>query len=275
MNYNAVETETIGLCIALEAVSDLANHGLLDLRDIDSLPGEAEVRFSSRAHQQLFLIRLVDFAKERGDQTLTGISGSCLEVLLAACESKSFDRDESINCLRRPVHALNDWLRSKTSLRLWLPTLNLEANLVVPRIEFLYIAGNQAKHNLSRLTAISKRIVKILKEHGHDVLPGHVPLALEDFREHLQEDYFVYYGTWLAELLNNVRWGLQEYLVPTFKDSYYKIHNEELRYEYRFPDSITNPIAREWFWRLMNHVRARPYLKKFCGAHYMKREILH
>lgn len=274
MNYNPVETETIGLCIALEAVSDLANHDLLDLGNVDSLPGEAEVRFPSRAHQQLFLIRLVDFAKEGGDQTLTGITGSCLAVLLAACESKSFDRDESINCLRGPVHALNDWLKSKTSLRLWLPTLNLEANLVVPRIEFLYIAGNQAKHNLSRLTAISKHIVKTLKEHGHDVSPEHIPLALEDFREHLQEDYFAYYGTWLAELLNNVRWGLQEYLAPTFRTSYYKVPDEELRYEYRFPDSVTNPIAREWFWRLMNHVRTGPYLKKFCGAHYMKREIL-
>jgi hypothetical protein len=31
MNYSTAEIETIGLCISLEAVGDMANHALLDL----------------------------------------------------------------------------------------------------------------------------------------------------------------------------------------------------------------------------------------------------
>jgi hypothetical protein len=274
MAYNTAERDTIILCIALEAIADIANHELIELREVASLPGVAEVHFQSRVHQQLFLIRLLDFVKENGDQTLTGVAGSCLDALRTACENKSFDHDGSIASLKEATRTLNDWLTSKTPLRLWLPTLDLEAHLDVPRLDFLYISGNQVKHNLSRLTGLTKRIAQTLKNHGHDVPIEHVLLALDDFREQLEEDYFVYYGTWLAELLNNIRWGLQEYLLPTFRSSYTIDPNDRPRYTYKYPDSITNEVARAWFWRLMNNVRKEPYLKRFAGAHYMKKDVL-
>jgi hypothetical protein len=205
VTYTGAEKEAIGLCIVLEAVDDIVNHALLELRDVESLPGEAEVRFPSRIHQQLFLARLLDFAKEGGDSALTGVAGSCLDVLQAACETKHFDISGSVAALEKSTAELIDWLESRTRLRLWLPSLNLEAQLDVPRSEFLYISGNQAKHNLSRLTGLAKRIAKMLEGHGYRVPLEQIPLGLDDFREHLQEDYFVCYGTWLAELLNNVR----------------------------------------------------------------------
>lgn len=91
MNYNTAELEAIGLCVALEAIGDIANHALLDVpRDVED-GAEIEVRFKSRQHQHLFLIRLLDFAKEGGDGILTGVKGSCLDVLLAACRTRSFD----------------------------------------------------------------------------------------------------------------------------------------------------------------------------------------
>ena len=273
VTYSIAEREAIGLCIALEAVGDIANHALLELTDISSFPGEAEVRFPSRAHQQLFLARLLDFAKETGDESLTGVKGSCLSVLQAACESRCFDQSNSVAFLEKPTAALVDWLAAKTPLKLWLPSLNLEVTLNVPRIEFLYISGNQAKHNLSRLTALSKRIRSLLSDHGHDVTLEQVPLALDDFQEHLQEDYFSYYGTWLVELLNNVRWGLQEYLLPTFKVSLKRVPDDDIRYMYEYPAAIVNLVPRAWFWRLMNNVRAGPSLKRFEGAHYLKRQV--
>jgi hypothetical protein len=90
----------------------------------------------------------------------------------------------------------------------------------VPRIEFLFILGNHVKHNLSRLTEVSRRVADILAGHGHQVQLEQVPLALDDFQEHLGEDYFAYYGSWLAELVNNVRWGIQDYVLPTFREAY-------------------------------------------------------
>lgn len=274
MTYSAIEREAIGLSIALEAVDDIVNHALLNIRELEGQAGEAEVHFPTRIHQSMFLIRLLDFAKEGGDATLTGVSGSCLAVLQAACVSRSFDANDSVTALRQSTTALATWLDATTPLTLWLPSLNVEANLVVPRHQFLYIAGNQAKHNTSRLTGISKSIAAMLTESGYPTLPAQVPIALGDFHEHLQEDYFAYYGTWLAELLNNVRWGVQHYLLPTFRSSFTPDASGSIAYTYRYPATISNAVPREWFWRLMNNIRIGPYLKPFTGTSYAKREVL-
>jgi len=272
MTYNAVETETIGLCICVEALGDIANHALLTLRDVSAYPGEAEVLFHDGTHRDLFLIRLLDFVKERGSKQLTGINGSCLDVLKKACTTRSFDVDGSVTDLRTSIQALEDWLGQKKSITLWLPTLNINATLDVSRLEFLNITGNHSKHNLSRLTVVSREVVKMLKDHGYSVPEEQIPLALDDFREHLAENYFIYYSTWLAELLNNVRWGIQVYLSPTFMRSYRAGPEGSLVYSYEYPSDIQQDIPRQWFWRLMNNVRARPYLKKFVGARYLKEE---
>lgn len=272
MTYSAAETETIGLCICVEALGDIANHVLLNLRDVSAHPGEAEVLFHDRAHRDLFLIRLLDFVKESGSKQLTGIAGSCLAVLKEACATGSFDVDGSVSDLRNSIQVLEDWLSHKRSITLWLPTLNINATLDVSRLEFLNITGNHSKHNLSRLTGISRDVAKMLKEHGYSVPEEQIPLALDDFREHLAENYFICYSTWLAELLNNVRWGIQAYLSPTFARSYRAGPEGSLAYSYQYPSDIQQDIPRQWFWRLMNNVRACPYLKKFVGARYLKEE---
>lgn len=274
MEYNDAEKEAIGLCIATEAVDDIVNHALLELRDVASFPGECEVYFRSHVHQQLFLIRLLDFAGEKGDRALTGVTGSCLEVLGAACKTRAFDSKGSVEALAASTGALSDWLHTDTPFRLWLPSLDLDANLVIPRLDYLYVAANQSKHNLSRLTRVSKRIRGILADHGHEVHIEQIPVALDDFYEHLQDDYFVYYGMWLAELLNNIRWGLQDYLLPIFRASYTRDFEEKVRYGYRYPQNIRADAAQAWFWRLMNNVRRGPPFKRFSGAHYLKKPAI-
>lgn len=274
MNYSAHEREVIGLCIALEALDDIVNRALLQVNTDSGGVGTASVQFPTRVHQSLFLIRLLDFATEGGDATLTGVQGSCLAVLQAACNSKSFDIDRSATSLQASTAKLADWLNASTPLTLWLPSLNINADLVVPRHEFLYIAGNQAKHNTSRLTGLSKRIAAMLTANGYPTLPEQVPLALEDFHEHLQEDYFLYYGSWLAELLNNLRWGIHLYLLPTFRSSFTPDPDGSIAYSYSFPPEVTNPVPREWFWRLMNKVRSGPYIEPFEASKYAKKELL-
>jgi hypothetical protein len=170
------------------------------------------------------------------------------------------------------VKELDDWLNYKTPIKLWLPTLDIEADIEVSRLDFIAISGNHFKHNLSRLTGVSKHIHSILDSNGYSVPIEQIPLALDDFREHLQENYFIYYGTWLAELLNNIRWGLQDYLLPTFRASYTKDNPDDIRYRYEHPEEIKQEVPRQWFWRLMNNIRTGPYLKKFSGAHYLKEQ---
>jgi len=275
MTINIIEREAIGLCIVCEAIEDIVNHMLLDIRYGDDLSGEATAYFPTPVHQQLFLIRLLDFAKEGGDTALTGVKGACLDVLIATCENKSFDVQESIGLLKKATESLKEWLYTPTTLKLWLPTIDVEIDLKVPRLQLLFISANQAKHNLSRLTGLARSIHEMLKSHGHDVPLEQIPLALEDFREHLNEDFFIYYGTWLAELINEVRWGIQQYLLPTFQTSY-RLAPEinEIAYRYEYPASIKGVIPRSWFWRLMNHIRSGPCVKRFRTAKYFKMEHL-
>lgn len=272
MTYSAAERETIGLCICLEAVGDIANHALLMFRDVSAYPGEAEVIFQTSVHRDLFLIRLLDFVKENGSKQLTGVTGSCLAVLKEACTTKSFDVNGSVTDLRNSIEALESWLGYKKAITLWLPTLDIKATIDVSRLEFLKIVGNHSKHNLSRLTGVSRDVAQLLSNHGYSVPEEQIPLALEDFREHLAENYFIYYSTWLAELLNNIRWGIQTYLTPTFTRSYRAGLEDSPIYDYEYPSDIRQDIPRQWFLRLMNNVRARPYLKKFVGARYLKEE---
>lgn len=268
---NSTEREAIGLCISLEALNDIVNHALLDVRESSREPGESEIYFKDFVHQSLFVIRFLDFAKEVGDSKLTGVSGSCVNVLKEACRSKSYDVNDSVNELERPLDKLQEWLNFKGPLKLWLPTINIEAKIEITRMKFLEISGNHSKHNLSRLTDVSKQIHQVLTEYDYDVPIELIPLALEDFQEHLDENYFIYYGTWMTQLLNDVRWGIQRYLEPTYT-SCFKQDRDGFSYKYEYPDEFENEIAKQWFWRLMNHIRSAPYVKKFSAPSIFKEQ---
>jgi len=269
MDLNSIERETIGLCISLEALNDIVNHALLDVRESSRNRGESEVYFKDFVHRSLFVIRFLDFAKEVGDSKLTGVSGSCIDVLKEACRSKNYDIHDGVKELELPLEELQKWLDFKAPIKLWLPTLNIEAEIEISRMEFLKISGNYSKHNISRLTGVSKQIHQVLSEHNYDVPIELIPLALEDFREHLDENYFIYYGTWMSQLLNDVRWGIQRYLEPTYI-SCYKQGTDRFSYKYEYPDKLKNEIAKQWFWRLMNHNRAAPYVKRFSAPSIFK-----
>jgi len=262
MNLSNKERESIGLCICLEAVNEIINNAVLDVRISSRIPGEALIYFKDLVHRSLFIIRTLDFAKETGDSTLTGVSGSCVDILEKVCAESEFGTDDSVRELKRAVKNLKDWLNRKSPMKLWLPTLNLDAEIEVSRIEFLKISGNSSKHNISRLTGVSKGIHTILSEHGYDVPIELIPLALEDFQEHLEQNYFIYYATWMAELLNEIRWGIQRYLEPLYVASY-KLEMDGFSYRFEFPEGVNQEIPKQWFWRLMNHIRSGPYIERF------------
>jgi len=274
MSQNAAEYEVIGLCIAWEALGEIVNHSLLQILKLEASSGEAEVRFQTREHQQLFLVRLLDLVNEQGDGTLTGVKGSCLEVLRRACATRTFDVESSVSPLHRAVERFDVWLSAKTPLRLWLPTLDIDVRLTVARRELLFIAGNQSKHNLTRLTRVAKRTAKILLEHGHSVPPELIPLTLDEIRHQLQEDYFAYYGAWISEHLLLVQWGIYHYLRPTFQTVYRPPVDGDYQYSYEVPPEIDSEVGRQWFWRLMHHVRAMPFVEPFYAPKYLKHEAL-
>lgn len=263
MKYNETEQETIGLCIVLEAINSIANHALLDVKPISESPGEAIVYFKTHIHRDLFLVRVLDFSKEKGSPSLIGSKGSSLGVLESVCDSPNFNEDDSIDFLKAPVIAFKEWIHKEKTVKLWLPSLDLDASISVSRIELLTISGNSSKHNISRLTGVCGIIEGILERNGYTVDLEQIPLALDDFREHLQENYFIYYGTQITELINNLRWGIQLYLHPAFLRANKWEEDRNKGYTYIYPSAIENEIPKQWFWRLMNNVRSDPYIKKF------------
>ncbi|WP_191236794.1 hypothetical protein [Cobetia marina] len=78
-------------------------------------------------HRSLFVIRFLDFAKEAGDSQLTGVTGSCVDILDAVCANQCLGIDGSACKLEDAVHELKNWLNRKASVKLWLPTLNVNA----------------------------------------------------------------------------------------------------------------------------------------------------
>jgi len=268
LNYNSIEKEIIGICICLEAIDSIANNGLVEIRRSSTSP-EHTVYFHSQIHQELFLLRLLDFVKESGDSKLTGVSGSCLQILKTICENCSIIENDNLVKLQASVKELDDFLKYKTSINIWLPDFDIEARIEVTRLDLIIISGNHCKHNLSRLTGVSKKIHTILIKNGYCIPIEKIPLALDNFRDHLQDNYFIYYGSWITEIINNIRWGIQIYLTPLYNRSYTK-KDDQYSYYYKIPPDVVNNIPQEWFWRLMNNIRKGPMLNPFKVHQYLK-----
>lgn len=266
------EQEAIGLAVCCDALANLINRSMLTFRSVSAYPGEAEVVFQDAVHRDLFLIRLLDFLSEHGSAQLLGSRASCLDVLVGVCTTRSFEVAGSASTLQSAVDDLSEWIAETVTPEFWLPTLSINTRLAVTRLQLLQIAGNQAKHNPSRLAGVSFRLRELLLAHGHDVPLESIPFVLDDFRDHLHNNFFIYYATWIGELLNNVWWGIQTYLEPTLHSCIVYEAGDPPRYRYDFPAGIDDKSAREWFWQLMNSTRRRPYVTPFKCARYLKEQ---
>lgn len=268
--------EVIGLSIAFEALKSMINRSMLDFLHLSDGSGEVEVRFKSTPQRDLFYIRLLDFAHERGSRRLLGTlkDMSCLEILEAAGSAPRLSTPESAQDLARAAAKLRTWLEHTVQPKFWLGEINVNAKLSVTRLQLLKIAGNQAKHNMSRLTGVCEQVQKLLGDNGYDVPFELMPFALEDLRAHLGKNMFIYYGSWLAELLNELTWALYRYVQPIYQR---QIVFEEgplpgfYRYEPLAGIDPKSP-AHSWLYRLLNEARCAPYIPSFRASHYLKQK---
>ena len=266
MEFTKVESEVVGLWVACGSLDSMVNHALLKLVGVG---GPREVRFHTSTHQQLFNILLLDFL-EKVDATLTGQKGSCLEVLEEACQTASFDENESVELLKRPVDDLRTWLDTEITVRTWLPSIHQQLDLKIPRRESIYICGNISKHNLARLTGAAKRLDEILRNHNVTVDSFNTLHVLDDFYVRFHEDIFEYHSTVIAELLNNVRWGIHDYLTPEHLGARVQDANDPTKYFYKYPEDVTDVFARSCYWNLMSTVRRGPYMERFIANSLFK-----
>lgn len=231
-------------------------------REVIELIGSGErteTRFLTSTHQKFFYIILVDFLSPNSDVSLTQDRVSCMGLLDKVLKQPLLAAGGSDSQLREAVMLFQAWLQQTVAIKLWAPNLNVELPINLTRHEIINISGNMAKHHFGHLTSVISKINAALDESR---VPRHdLVAALEDIYGNLNDNILNYHGSTVAEMMNNIRWGIHSYLLPEFDRAYRK--KGPMLYEYNVPQEITSDLAISCYWGLMNSVRKEPDIKKF------------
>ena len=273
--FTPIEQEIIVLRAVWDMIFGMVNYGIFE-KGHGTV--EAQVTFKSATHQRLFNILLVDFLSkpEKGSFGLPEADGpektdhTYLFYLRRICDEPKLNTDS--DSLREPVEAFVDWLEDECFVeKVWLPSIEVEADLRLKRITFLKICGDIAKHNFPRLNWTVQSITKVLAESGVKVDEGQGFLVLPEFYEWFHDNILNYHGSTIAEHLNNIRWGIFHYLAPEFNRSFEKNDPKFLGCRFNQPAGCHDPLAKAMHWDLMNQVRTEPWFPLFTTAPHLKK----
>lgn len=268
MKFNSTEREIIFLKAVKELIDEMVNFEIGELIGNDP---HSQFQFSSMTHRKFFNIILVDFLS-CSDKKVIGEQSSYLSALKSICSSPKFEQNNSINNLEKYINEFSEWLEKEVVVeKIWLPSIELETDLSIQRVEFIKICGNISKHNFSRLSGVVKELKTIFKRNNISLDDDEALVIIEEFYEWFHDDIFSYHSSAIAEFLNNIRWGIYEYLQPEFQQSIgYETGDHPIKYHYTYPDKIKKGSARTCYWELMNDMRSKPYMKKFQVTEYLK-----
>ena len=260
------DAEVMLLKVIKELIDSIVNF------EVFSLIGEepaGEVRFFSLTHQKYFNLVLVDFLsttdKDAPIQPTTYLNG-----LRTIIDRPQFNVDNSVLPLRTSATEFIAWLEDEIEVPTWFPSINLHATLKVQRLDFLKITGNICKHSFLRLFQIANKVRTLLRKTGNTITTEEAVLALGDFYERFHTDILNYHSSTIAEMLNNIRWGIYEYLQPERRRSIVIDSENATRYRYTYPPSITTSFSKDCYRGLMDDVQSRPYMRKFTVTRFLK-----
>lgn len=268
MKHNAIEREIVFLRAVKELIDEMVN---FEIGEISTNKHGSMFIFKSSTHKKFFNIMLVDFLS-CSDKRLLGEQTSYLRALKSICAYPKFNSNNSVSFLCSSVKLFIDWLEKEIIVEnIWFPSVQIETNLSIKRFEFIKICGNISKHNFSRLSGVAYEIKTIFKRNGYNLRVDQALTTLEDFHEWFHKDILSYHASAIAEFLNNIRWGIYEYLQPEFKNSIsYEMVGDLRKYSYRYPDKINTEFAKSCYWGLMNEISTEPYIPVFEVAYYLK-----
>jgi hypothetical protein len=267
MAYAKIEKEVIFLKAIQELIGEMVNFEIFNLLGEDP---NSEVRFKSMTHHKYFNIVLLDFLS-CSDKQVLGEKQSYLGAIRSICQSPNFNNNNSIQNLTISTQEFVDWLEQEVLVEIWLPSIEVETTLSIKRIEFTKICGNISKHNFSRLSGVAKELIDIFKRNSIDITFDDALLTLDDFYQRFHFDLLNYHGSTISEFLNNIRWGIYEYLQPEFQQSIvYEGNQHPRKYRYIYPKKINNTFAKNCYWDLMNEVRSGSIMRKFKVTCFLK-----
>lgn len=286
MAFSKTEQEAVVLNAAWTMIDDMVNYSVFvpladRTQDINLVP-------QTSGSLRLFHLLLGDFLSPLVRKGRNGlpfdlpapISGARPSDLTFLFYLRQVFENPKLNArsdaIREPAEAFARWLEEESFVEdVWLPSINVEVGLTISRITWIKICADIAKHSFARLEPNVAKIVRILSEHGKAIDEGMGYAVLPEFWEWFHTHLFAYHASSIAEFLNNIRWGIFEYLRPEYERAYHVtryVAGAEM-YAFHVPAEITRPIARNMYWDLMNMVRAKPCVPRFTVTSSLKQQF--
>lgn len=286
MKFTKTEQEAIVLNAAWTMIDDMVNFGIFvplkaQTQNINLLPSTSDTL-------RLFHLLLGDFLSPLVRKKNRGLpfdlpappSGARSSDLTFLFYLKQIIEQPQLNfcskAIQQPVDAFATWLEQESHVEnVWLPTIGVEVSLTIKRITWIKICADIAKHSFARLEANVAKIVRLLSHHGKEIDEGLGYAVLPEFWQWFHTHLFAYHASTIAEFLNEIRWGIFEYLQPEFARSYRDTGSVAgaTMYEFQMPAQIAAPIAQTMYWDLMNKTRAKPYFPRFTVTRSLKQQF--
>lgn len=263
---NKMEQEVIYLSAVNELLGSMLNYELI------TIGGEGDrqsVQFKTMTHQQFFFIALVDFLS-RTDEKAPVPSMPYLRALRTITEAPSFNKNDSVLGLKKAVEAFTNWLNVEIDVPLWLPSIILEVEICLPRCLLLKIVGNLSKHNSLRSVGVAEDLQRLLRKAGSNIQLYQAMLVQEEIYEIFHDDVCVYHASTIAEFLNELSWGIQNYLKPEYSHSFTPSIDGSPYYGFQYPPELENHYAKTRYWNLMNQIRSGPIFEPFIVTEHLK-----
>ena len=277
---NAVEQEAIILNAGWEMIDNMVNWAMIVKFD-EPL---RNVMFESFQHARLCNILLGDFLSDLkafkqkpppfglrpapSDAVASDLT--FLFYLRQVCADPRLGSD--VSALHRAVEDFAAWLEHEfTAKGVNLSSVNVVADIKIPRWRYLKICGDIAKHHIARLETNAAHIRRLITASGHPISEQDSYLAINDFYEWFHSNIFIAHASAIADFLNNIRTAIHAYARAEFARAYIRTDRPfEGMYNYDVPSAIAQPIARAMYWDLMNRMRAGLYMQPFAISDYLK-----
>lgn len=265
---NKMEQEVIYLLAVVDLITSMVNREMFDVLGDGS---HQNILFRTMTHHRFFAIALVDFlSKTDGNRGAPVEPKAFLRAVRDISTQPNFDVNGSVGNLKLAAESFASWLDTEIEVDAWLPSIDKQVVLRLTRRSLHCIAGNLSKHNFLRSIGIAMELKEILAKAGAPVEMHDVILVQEDIYQHFHDDVGLYHSSAIAEFLNNILWGIHNYLLPEFRRSYARDQTESYRYTYQYPLELKDPLAKACYWELMNRVRSRPIFDPFTVSNSFK-----
>lgn len=261
-----LEGEVVLLKATWDLIGEAANATVFKVTGIDP---DSQIRFDSSLHQKFFSIVLVDFLSET-DRDAPLKSETLLAGLRKVAATPLLSLPSSTAELALAVEDFASWLEQEVQVEAWLPSIDKQITFALTRSKFIRICGNLSKHSFLRTFRVAKELRALLAAAGESTSLEEASLALDDFYERFHTDILNYHSSTIAEFLNNIRWGVYQYLRPEFERSFAWDATNPTLHGYDIPEGLHSAYARTAYWDLMNEVMTQPSMRRFKVTRWLK-----